>query len=594
MSSSPVEQIKSRLDIAEVVGGYVKLQKAGINLKGLCPFHAEKTPSFFVSPARQTWHCFGCNKGGDIFTFLQESEGVDFSEALRIFAQRAGVELKHEAKEVRDARSRLFDANELSVQFFETQLQKSDAGKKASAYLSGRGLNVQTVQSFRLGWAPERDDALQVFLRSRGFSDAEIAQAGLTVGEQRTRDRFRGRIMFPIVDGSNRVVGFTGRIFGRSEGEYDPKYLNTSETPIFEKSHILYGLHAARKAIRREGKAIFVEGQMDCLLAHQAGTENVVATSGTALSAHHIATIKRLTDTVIFAYDADGAGVEAAKRGIELALEQGLSVRVAIVPSGKDPAELILHDAQQWQKLVSEGTKPIVGFLLQQALAAQKTVSAEGKRAVVSAVLPILSRIANAVERSEWVGEVASRVGVREESLWEELNKVRKAPHAEPFAPAVVAASAPLSRRQLLEEHLLALLLAHGIIPPPYEPETLLTSETARILHEPLKAVLAASHDGFSKRLAAFAGAVPETHRTHGERIAFSAEEAIGSVRDLSAEIASCVREMKALDLRDRLDAISLELKAAEHSGDNARARELSEQFREYTAHLSLLFQGIM
>ena len=240
---SPVEEIKSRLDIVDIIGGYLRLQKAGINYKALCPFHAEKTASFFVSPERQTWHCFGCAKGGDMFSFLMEMDGIEFVDALRILAQRAGVVLTRQDPAVRNERSRIEEANELAAQFFEAQLEKSVSGGQANEYLVSRGLKNETKQLFRLGFAPASRDSLLRFLFDRGFSNDEIIRSGLAIKNSSSAiyDRFRGRIMFPIFDTHGRILGFTGRIFGRETADGDPKYLNTPETAIFDKGKILYG-----------------------------------------------------------------------------------------------------------------------------------------------------------------------------------------------------------------------------------------------------------------------------------------------------------------------------------------------------------------
>lgn len=598
MASTPIEEIKSRIDIVDLVGSYVRLQKAGVNFKARCPFHEEKTPSFFVSPSRQSWHCFGCNRGGDIFSFLQEIEGIDFSEALRILAQRAGVELRRESREARDARERLFEMHELATAFFITQLEKSSAGKRAREYLLSRGLHDETIVAFRLGWAPEQGDALSSFLHSRGFSREEIERAGLASRDKGygIRDKFRGRIMFPIADGNDRVIAFTGRIFGREEGPYDPKYLNSPETPIFEKSKTLYALNVARKAIRKEGKAVFVEGQMDCLMAHQAGTTNVVATSGTALTPTQLTIIRRLADGVIFAYDADRAGIEAARRGIERALEAGFSVRLAIVPSGKDPADFIREDAEGWRRLLREEAKPVIGFLLDDAVARYGLETIEAKRSVAKEVFPMIARMGNAVEKAEWIDAVRLRLGLTQasvEELWQEVMKhAPKEPIPTPAASqkdTVSSQSAPAQRREVLEEHLLALLLLADAV----EGETMEELFSVPHLRElyGVLAELGTAGRAREDRLSAFRDLVAEELRMHAERIAFSAEALAETVRDLDAELRACRREIEALMLRDRLDAISLEIEAAERAGDELRVSELTERFRKESAALSALFE---
>lgn len=597
MSLSPVEQIKERLDLAELVGGYVQLKKAGANLRGLCPFHKEKTPSFFVSPSRQTWHCFGCNRGGDCFTFVQEMEGMPFPEALQMFAQRTGVVLKREPKEKRDARQRLLDANAYAKDFFRVQLEKSGAGGEAMQYLADRGLREGTVKEFELGWAPGQDASLTQYLQKKGFSRKEVEQAGLAFSFRGgTKDKFRGRIMFPIFDRSGRPVGFTGRIFGRDEGEYDPKYLNSPETPVFEKYKILYGFNKARRVINKEGRAILVEGQMDCLMAHQAGTAHAVATSGTALTSHHVRLIRRLAKTLVVAYDADVAGVDAAQRSIELALEEGLSVRVAVVPSGKDPADYIQEDEKQWQRLVADEAQPIVLFTLERLLSRHDAKSAEGKRAVAEEIIPLLARLENAVERSHWVGEVASRLAVREEMLWEELEKhartagarksQRVSPQEKEEKTDAASAPGPLSRQELLEEHLLTLaLLSEKQAREELVHEALFSSQILRHLFEILNGLPEAESP--FEAVKALQEQSSEEAKPYASRIAFATELLFESLNDPAAELAVCVREIKALKVREELDTLSLELKQAEGTGDAEKVKNLTQAVHDRSAVLS-------
>lgn len=605
--SSPVETIKGRLDIAELVQGYVKLQKAGVNMRGLCPFHSEKTPSFFVSPSRQTWHCFGCNKGGDAFSFLQEIEGMTFLEALTVLGERTGVEVKRERPEVRDKRAKIFDAQELSAKFYEVQLQKSDIGKRALAYLTERGLEQKTILDFRLGFAPAKDATLIAFLKGKGFSEAELADAGLLVrGKGTVRDRFRGRIMFPIMDGNDRIVGFTGRIFHRDEGPYDPKYLNSPETPIFTKRRLLYGLNRARKAIRKAGYAVLVEGQMDALMAHQVGDETTVATSGTALTEDHLVLIKRLTDTLIVAYDADQAGIDSTKRSIELALQIGMTVRIAQVPSGKDPADLIKEDAVAWRTLLDAETKPIIAFLIDAALNEHDTDDPQGKRRAVEAVLPTIARMSNAVERGQWVGELARRVQVREDALFEELKKLsstksvpwgssgRSTAHARGSSeggatgsatPDQIDTSTPEGRRRLLEEHLLSLFLLAEMLP---DAEGLFVYPEHATVFDVLKKVHGKEEER-DARLTAFTSALDAPHERIGERIAMRAEDLVDALDDIEAEVATSIREVRRHGIREKLDMLSIELEAAERSGNDPQIRELTEKFRSASRDLTTL-----
>jgi len=367
MLTSPIDEIKNRLDIVEVVGSYIKLQRAGANFRALCPFHSEKTPSFFVSPARQIWHCFGCGKGGSIFNFIMEIEGVEFGDALRILAQRAGVELKRQPPELRTQRQRLYEISEWATRFFEKQLEGSSLGKEAKKYLLSRGINEESIKKWRIGYSPDTWEGLSNFLVSKGYKKEELEQAGLAIKSDQGSfyDRFRGRIIFPIFDLNSQVVGFSGRIFKTT----DPaKYINTPNTLIYDKSRILYGLDKAKVEIRKKESCILVEGNTDVIITQQAGWENAVATSGTALTPFQLKILKRYSDNLLIAFDMDLAGETATKRGIDLAQTQGFNIKVVRLPEGKDPAETIAMNPNQWEKAINSAVS-ILDFYFETAFA---------------------------------------------------------------------------------------------------------------------------------------------------------------------------------------------------------------------------------
>jgi DNA primase len=343
--SSSVDQIKSKIDIVSLVGSYIKLDKAGTNFKGKCPFHNEKTPSFFVSPDRGSYYCFGCQAKGDIFTFVQEFEGLDFIGSLKILADKAGVTLEQYDRGEKTEKERLHNVLEQAVFFYEKKLSEN---KQALDYLFGRGVTEETLKNFRIGFAPLEWRELYEYLKERGVTEKDMFEVGLikkpgdTAREKSPYDTFRGRIVFPISDSSGRIVGFSGRIL--VPDEKSPKYLNSPETSLFNKSEILFGLDKAKKDIRLKDYSILVEGQMDIVMLHQAGITNTVASSGTALTENHLVKLRRLSNRIIMAYDGDSAGFSASNRSAQIALSLGMELKIAEMPTGKDPADLAKDD----------------------------------------------------------------------------------------------------------------------------------------------------------------------------------------------------------------------------------------------------------
>ncbi len=423
MSSDTVQQIKDRLSIVDVVSQYVKLERAGASTRARCPFHAERTPSFHVSPERGTYHCFGCGEGGDIFSFIEKIEGLDFKGALKVLAEKAGVEIAYEKPENRDARDRQFELLEAATIFYSSRL--TDAAQK---YLKDRGLTDTTISGFRVGWAGDAWSEASEFFKSKKFSDNEIIEAGLAKRSERggLTDKFRNRIMFPIGDPAGRIVGFSGRIFGEHASPEAPKYLNSPETPLFHKSRILYGFDKAKQSIRKHNFAILVEGQMDLLMSHEAGWGNTVAVSGTAFTPEHVTLIKRMTENLVIALDADQAGIKAAGKAARVALQGGMNVKVAQLPAGSDPADLILKEGvEAWRGAIRD-SKDIITFLLD-VLYAHAPERDKFRRNVEAVVLPFLSDVQSPIAREQYVREIARRLNVSESAVMETFKNV---PHA--------------------------------------------------------------------------------------------------------------------------------------------------------------------
>ena len=467
---TPVEEIKSRLDIAEFIQGYLKLQKTGLNYKAPCPFHGEKTPSFFVSPARQIWHCFGCGRGGDIFKFVMELEALDFAEALKMLAQKAGVKLRREDPAAYSEKNRLYDICESATLVFQNSLTASPSVKN---YLQKRGVSENSQKEFRLGFAPQSWDFLLRALTAKGFKKEEIEKAGLAIKSEDKGshyDRFRSRIMFPIADANGRVAGFSGRIFEESgtrptsakAPDGQAKYVNTPATSIYDKSGILYGFHLAKQDIRAKNEVVVVEGQMDCLMSQQAGVKNTIAVSGTALTGQQLKILRRLCGTIVSSFDTDAAGDSATKRSLALASQFEFERRIAVIPSGKDPADTVLENPPAWVSAVTQA-KPVVEYFFEKTFREKNSNHINGKKEISSILLPYIAEITNEIERSYWVREISRRLEVGEESVWRELGKGSKAGFAylEPRNSPEIQ-KIPL-RRDLMEERLLILM---PLVPP--------------------------------------------------------------------------------------------------------------------------------
>lgn len=467
MPSSTTELIKSKLDIVEFLRGFMTLTPAGRNFKALCPFHKEKTPSFMVSPERQSWHCFGCSAGGDIFGFVMRYENMEFGEALRMLAEKAGVELRRENPAEYRYAGLLYDLNDAAKNYFRKALAAAPIAKK---YLAERGLSSKTVNEFELGWAPNEPEALSMFLLNGGAAPQDLIQAGLSIKTERglMLDRFRGRIMFPIHNHLGKVVGFTGRILPQLDRGDMGKYVNSPETPIFQKSRLLYGFWKSKDAIREAKSAVLMEGQMDFLMTWQSGVRNVVASSGTALTADHLRSLHRLAEELIVNFDNDTAGADAAERAIDLAEANDFSVKVAVLRDFKDAADAAKADPANIQKTVAAAI-PAPAFYFEKYLpgdpAALKT--REGLRAL-RAVLGKLKSMASAVEREFWFKELSARTGIAEKTLQEESEKAATvgippaamANNAADGAEGSARAARTTTRAELIIEKLLAAALA--------------------------------------------------------------------------------------------------------------------------------------
>lgn len=421
--STDVEQIKEKLDIVDVISGYIKVEKAGINFKARCPFHNEKTPSFFISPTRQSFYCFGCQEKGDMFSFVEKFENLDFRGALETLASRAGIELKKFKQEDRPGeKDRLFEIMETAAKIYEKQLASKSAVLK---YLEKRGLTRASVARWRLGFAEESWRGLHDYLTQRRFSREEMLLVGLikkVPSESKYYDTFRDRIMFPISDSAGRVIAFSGRAM--KEDLKTPKYLNSPETRLFYKSEVLYGFHLAKNHIRKQDYTVLVEGQLDLIMSHQAGVLNAVASSGTALTELHLKKMQKLSNRVVIAYDSDAAGERASVRAATLALTLGMEVKMASLPKGEDPASVIKDNPEKWKEAIKM-SQHFTDFVISKAV--RENQGRNLTREILKNVLPVANLIKSDIEKSQFIKKVSLSMKVGEQAVWDDLKKINAA-----------------------------------------------------------------------------------------------------------------------------------------------------------------------
>ena len=570
MMDSPIEEIKSRLSITEVLGDFIQLKKAGVNYKAVCPFHSEKTPSFVVSPAKQVWHCFGCGLGGDIFEFIKQIENVEFSEALRILATRAGVELKKPTAEqiqVAEKKDVLYEINQQAANYFAKVLWESNAGKEALEYLRKRGLTDQTIKNWQLGFAPDDFHYVENFL-AKGFDKKDIETAGLIIKSDRDTgyfDRFHDRIMFPILNLHGQVVGFTGRLL--HDKPSTGKYINSPETPVYNKGQVIYGLYQARNAIRKENRAILMEGNMDVITAHQAGSIQAVATSGTALSADQLNILTRFTENLIFAFDSDTAGNTAARRALEMALGAGFNVKIINLAGAKDPDELIKRGITAWQKAV-DSAGSFMDYFFDQAIKSGDPASVDSKRDITKELAPLIYRITDPITKAHYIRKLSGAINVAESAIWDIINRLSL---PKPLKTALKAEKQK-NRIEMLEDRLLGLAL---VLKDNKIFEGLTEADFTKD-HQALVAVMKTEADAAKIILA------NPTLKDQIELLTFVAETDVREEEvEPKIELQNTVSEFKNERKKIQMQIWTDELKAAEQSGDKAQAEVLLQKLNE-------------
>ncbi|HLM83972.1 MAG TPA: DNA primase [Candidatus Bathyarchaeia archaeon] len=614
MSSPEIDEIKKRLNIAEVIGEYIRLTKAGSNHKALCPFHNEKSPSFMVSEERGSWHCFGCGKGGDVFSFVMELEGIGFREALEQLAGKAGVELKRtmineQGSRIKDNKKELFKILELATKWYEVNLWQGKGKEKILNYLRGRGLTDQSIKKFRLGYAPDGWRNILDFLTKRGYTVDEINKTGLLVeksvnSEQRTvnnnigddsknntdhwslitdrcYDRFRDRIMFPIQDIMGRVVGYSARVCPGGD-EKNAKYVNTAQTALYDKSKILYGLNLSKMEIKKRDESVLVEGNTDVIAAHQAGFGNTVAVSGTALTEEQVKILKRYAENIKMGFDMDAAGQAAARRSIKTCLENDLNVKIVLLSSGKDAAECLKEDPGIWKSAV-ESAEGVMEYYFKEAFSRYDPQIPADKKKIAQELLNVIKDISNPVEQSHWLKILASRIGTEEKVL---VDILQKAKTGEKNHSPSVKAEENIHREKTLGEKILGIILAF----PKECRKELAKIDAEDFQNERERAIIQAikrDQEKFSLERMKALFSDYETRKFLEETV-FEAEVRFGGELgdgkdqlDPIGELQGLVQRIKEKRYKEKSLRLTQDIKAAQASGDKAGEKALMEEFQK-------------
>jgi DNA primase len=578
-----VVDIKGRLGIYEVVSQYVQLKKAGVNYKGLCPFHSEKSPSFVVSPEKQICHCFGCNKGGDIFTFIQEIEGVNFAEALQILADKAGVkiskqQLKQNAKYSSD-KEQYYDIHKLAAQFYSDQLFCTEDGKRVLAYLKKRGVTEETVKEYQIGFSPDRFDFLYPKLLKEGYKKDVLVKSGLAsqkeIASEEIYDKFRARLMIPIFDYLGRICGFGGRALKKEQA---PKYLNSPDSVIYNKSQVLYGLFHGKQDVKEKDSVVFVEGYFDVLLPHQQGSKNVVATCGTALTAGQVRLIKRLTQKAVLCFDNDAAGFEATKRAYSVLNEQKMAVYVLDAIEGKDPADYVAKEGGDFQALQKEA-KDFSKYLVAKIFEGKDLDNLADRRNIFKDLAPFFNKM-NALEKDWLLKEISLRLNMAKKFVLEEFSK-RK--NNERQHASVKPAGQPDKVTYDLEDTFLAIVLAF-----PEVFSWLLDISFDKELfskNKPIYNVLEAQYNAFAESFKSWNFDDDSLAELRGEIkvLALFAQERYQnfSLENIKEELESFISKMQKARQQDQIKNIRLNLRKAEEAGDKEKYQQLLTDLRD-------------
>lgn len=583
-----VSEVKSRTDIVSIIGERIELKKAGRNYKAICPFHGEKTPSFMVSPELQIFKCFGCSEAGDVFAFLEKYEGMEFSEALKYLADRAGIKLQKFQGGEATEKEKLIEINTQALRFYNYLLLNHKIGSQALNYLTHeRGLKKKTIEEFQLGYSPENSLILKKFLvDKKKFTPQEIERAGIGIprGTQ-IYDRFNGRVIFPLFDHRGNPIGFAGRVLPWDKRETG-KYINSPETPLYHKSNVLYGLNLTRGAIKKKKVAIIVEGELDAISSYQAGIKNVVAIKGSALTNEQVRLLSRFAPKFILALDSDFAGDAAARRGITVAENSGVEVKIAKITKFKDPDEAARGDIESYKNdlIHSEG---VWDFLIDSVMARFNAGSGEGKSKISRELIPVLSAIEDKIVQAHYANVLAEKLNVPIEAVTEQITKVSVA-SGETKDVAIQEKPKDAGRRLLLEERLLGLAFQSN-------PEILLSESVNPLISEPLFVRLVTEYKEFSKKhkkfsVPDFGKELPKELFDGFAKLTLTEDADLAENPDrMKKELDLVAKELKILSIRQNLKLLASEMKKLEGSGEKDQLLKAQNKFNKLAKSLGNL-----
>jgi DNA primase len=573
-------QIRERIDIVSFISEFIAVKKAGRNFSALCPFHGEKTPSFMISPERQRWHCFGCQKSGDCFTFIMEYEHMDFLEALRFLAKKTGVELQNNSFNtgLSSKKEVLYKINALAAEYYHYLLTKHAVGKHALAYVLGRGIDPRLLETFKLGFSPIRGNGLTQYLhKKKQFAAEDLIESGLVLAKDRDIfDFFRGRLMFPLIDHRENVIGFSGRLLDENTG-FGGKYINTRDTLVYHKREHFFGLNVTRENIYKAKQAILVEGEFDVMSCFQHGIANVVAVKGTALTDQQVNLLSRYAEKVTICFDGDRAGQEAIKRSLPILEKKGLTTTVIVIPSGKDPDESLKANPGEFKKAADHDVN-IYDYLFDQTVKQYPASTPDGKRKISEALLPIISGIQNAIVREHYLRKLSQAIETTYESITKELDKLSK---KEFTVVKVPIAKIERSREEILEEYLIALILQNNRPKDAFKKAMDILSDCMAKERAYQKII---SHlldyfeeaEGFDHKL--FADNLPsELHDAYNTTLLFPLPQLQEDKH--TQEVEKVAKQLRAVYLKEKIKLLTEQIKEKEREGKEEEAKGLKEEY---------------